>query len=235
MINDQEIKNLISQYASNPKTYIKIKEILSEFIYHFPSIGFEVYDEDIKGDFYLYLCERLEKIISDYKIQESAQFKTFFYLVLRRHYLNFIQSRKKNFKTLPIEEAEKIIHEPEENKNLEKISLLFASLTPFQRLILKLRCPDFLMPEDFFELGKFFNKPPSELFSKIDIILEDIRKKEEKRTRILSSKKQSQQSEENIPVASPKAIALFLGVKPNNVSKWLLEIKKTAKAEKNVS
>lgn len=233
MINDQEIKTLIHEFNQNGSNYAKIKEILSELIYHFPAIGFEVYHEDIKGDFYLYVLDRLPKILSGYQPREGAQFKTFFYLVLRNQYFNFVKARKPEKKTLPIEEREIPVGERDEGNqaDLEKISLLFASLPPKYRLILKLRCPEFLLPEDLFALGREFQKDPAELLKKLDLILKDIYRQEKKISLSAGRKDEDKSVSKKVGLATPRAIAEFLGVKANLVSKWLMEIRKIAEIQ----
>jgi len=216
MICDEEIKKLILSYQKTGENLPKIKELLSEFIYHFPAIAFETYHEDIKGDFYLYFLDRLEKTLKDYKVFETAKFKTYFYLVLRRHYLNFIQGRKKELKTNPINSNVEAKVKEADSVDLEKISLLFASLPQKYRLILKLRCPDFLLPEDLYLLGREFHKEPAELLKKIDMVLRD------------QAKKENRPARSKVKLASPRVIADFLGIRANLVSKWLVEIKKIA-------
>lgn len=237
MLDDREIKSLILHYQNNKdkdNTFNRIKEILSEYIYHFPAIAFDSYEEDDKGDFYLYISDRLEKILTEYQVQENCLFKTYFYLVLRRHYLNFIKSstREKKWKTESIKEetvSYQDKNKEDENNDLEKVSLLLASLPPFYRLILKLRCPDFLSPEDFLEIEKYFHLKPGEMIEKLNIILEDIREKEQKRIQFLSAKTKSPKNPYRFfPIASPQAIAKMLNIYPRQVSKWLFEIKKIA-------
>jgi RNA polymerase sigma factor (sigma-70 family) len=234
MWKDIEIKNAITKFQQQGNNFEKIRETLSQFIYHFPAIGFDVYDEDIKGDFYLYINDRLKSILAKYRVQEKALFKTYFYLVLRRYYLNFIQSRKTPSYTTGVDENYLTFDEDdflEKKVKLEKISLIFSSLPPKYRLILKLRCPDFLLPEDLHAIGKEFNKDPAKLIAKMDIILNDIARKEKKR-----SKNSAAGLSSPVPVASPRAIAGFLDVRPNLVSKWLVQIRKTLEgAVPNVS
>ena len=174
MIEDREIKDWIHLYQESGEGLSRIRETLADMIYQFPAIGFEVYDHDVKGDFYLYVSDRLPKILESYVPRENARFKTFFYLVLRRQYLNFIKTRKQKIRETPLNEDLPCENREEEKaKELEKISLLFASLPPKYRLILKLRCPDFLCPEDFLDLGREFGKKPSELLETVGIILEE--------------------------------------------------------------
>ncbi len=218
MLNDKEVKKFINHFQKTQKGFEKIKEILSNFIYQFPAIAFECYDDDIKGDFYLYVLDRLKKTISNYKIQNKSQFKTYFYLVLRRFYLNFIHSQNENkTESLPNEIKDEKPCISEKIEDLEKISLALAALPPKLQLILKLRCPDFLLPEDFFALGNEFKKDPTYLLDRVKIIFEDIKKKEKNRF--------NKKNKQEILLSSPKAIGDFLEIKANKVSKWLLKIK----------
>lgn len=224
MIEDKVLKENIEKFQNNEDCFDKIKELLSEFIYHYPSFAYEVFDEDIKGDFYIYVLDRLEKIILSYKIQENTKFKTFFYLVLKRQYLNFIKTQKHKPEQLGLEDEWAFYSEnfPEKLIKLETVSMIFASLSPKYRLILKLHCPDFLLPEDLFEIAKEFKKTPASLLENIDIILNDIARQEEKYSKSFYTK-----LNKKIPLTSPKAIAAFLEVKPNQVSKWLLQIRRS--------
>lgn len=222
MFDDNEIKILIHTYQNTGSGLQKIKEVLAEFIYHFPAIGFDVFDEDKKGDFYLYISERLHRILEKYKIQENSTFKTYFYLVLRRHYLNFIKttSQKVPEKKVDLEKSYVYWEEdfPDKKFRLEQISMIFASLQPKERLLLKLRCPEFLQPEDMKDISKHFNIAFSVLLKRIDIIFNDLAKKEDKNR---SSKNLS------MSVTSPRAIGKFLDVKAQLISKWLFNIRKT--------
>ncbi len=218
-VEDKEIKQWIVTFQETNQGFDKILEALADLIYQFPAIAFEVYHHDIKGDFYLYVSERLEKILKSYQPLEKAKFKTFFYLTLRRHYFNFIKARKPKIEEVPLEEE--ILSAPEEKqrvKELEKISLLFASLPPKYQLILKLRCPDFLAPEDFLALGKEFNQKPSTFIQNIDVILEEAAK-----------------NHPQLALVSPRTIAHFLGVKASLVSKWLFNIKEMAQNQLGAS
>jgi len=213
MAEDREIKDWIITFQQTGQGLERIREELADLMYQFPAIAFEVYDHDVNGDFYLYVSDRLEKILGSYTPLENARFKTFFYLALRRQYLNFIKTRKPKIQETPLTEEipASLSQETEKAAELEKISLIFASLSPKYRLILKLRCPDFLCPEDFLALGKEFNKKPSELIENVGMILEEAAEKHP-----------------GLALVSPRTIARYLGIKAAQVSKWLFYIRETA-------
>lgn len=219
MINDKAIKSLISHYQKGTQNFPKIAEMLGEFIYHFPAFGFDVHHEDIKGDFYLYISERLPKIIEQYQPSNRAQFKTFFYLVLRRHYLNFITGSPRLLPSEPLSHEDQYYSDDcllDKEIKLEKITLLFASLPQRYRLILKLRCPEFLLPEDIFALSREFSHPPHVLLSRLPQLF----------SHPTAPDPASKGPIKTTAPTSPRVIASFLDIKANQVSKWLVEIKK---------
>ncbi len=52
------------------------------------------YEHDIKYDFYALVASMIEKIVSRYKKQKNASFETWFYIVLKRAFFNFLNKQK---------------------------------------------------------------------------------------------------------------------------------------------
>ncbi len=92
-IPDVKIKSNIQQIQNGNKSlYQETVKILSPYIYNFPRIVFSA-DSDLCGDFYEYVFVRLEKILMAYR-ETEAKFVTWFTVVLRNRYFNFIRERK---------------------------------------------------------------------------------------------------------------------------------------------
>jgi len=69
-----------------------IVALLSPYIYNYPRIVFGS-DSDRCGDFYEYVLQRLDRILVSYH-ETEAKFVTWFTVVLRNRYLNFLRERK---------------------------------------------------------------------------------------------------------------------------------------------
>jgi len=205
-MEDQKIKEIIRKYKEEKIDFKTVLENLSDFIVNFPKIGFSVFDEDICSDYYVYVLDRLPKIIKDYNENENATFKTFFYLVLRRQYLNFIKQYNKN------QDKKEYINENLCYEDLTNIKIttkevinILSKLDNKSRLLIKLRFPQFLVSEDFFELSKEFKKEPTFFLERLEIILD---------------------SDTPVP---PRIIAKFLEIDVKIISKNLFNIKEKIK------
>ncbi|MFW6139049.1 MAG: RNA polymerase sigma factor [Spirochaetota bacterium] len=94
-IPDRKIKKLIQVYKNGDNNaYLKVVDLLSAYVYHYPRMVYSV-DHDICGGYYEYILARLKKILSGYT-ESEAQFITWFTVVLRRRYLNFIREKKQD-------------------------------------------------------------------------------------------------------------------------------------------
>ena len=90
-IPDHEIKKAVACYKKgDEKSYTNIVNMLSEYIYNYPRIVFGS-TPDISGDFYEYVLQRLRNILLGYR-ESNALFSTWFTVVLRNRYLNFIRA-----------------------------------------------------------------------------------------------------------------------------------------------
>lgn len=98
---------------------------------------------DVKHDFYAHIISKIDKLISFYKEMPNAKFTTWFNLVLKREFYNFISKIKKkdDFESFQINEA--IINYPvitqpfSEKKN--NMSINFTSLTEKEKNVIALK------------------------------------------------------------------------------------------------
>ncbi|MBN1899590.1 MAG: hypothetical protein JW827_12500 [Spirochaetes bacterium] len=94
-INEDKIVKLVRDYQKDRENQIMIEIIqqTSQMIYNYPKIVFHRNEDDC-SDYYLYLVQRLDKIILTYD-PAKATFQTWFNVVLRSRYINWIKKRKK--------------------------------------------------------------------------------------------------------------------------------------------
>ena len=103
MINDKKIKTLIISYNQNSSMALldSIKKKLSLYIYYYPIKSY-CQTEDIGAEFLTNILNELPHIISKYE-PSSATFLTWFLIVLRNRYYNFIKKKREmELKTLPM-------------------------------------------------------------------------------------------------------------------------------------
>jgi len=95
-IPDEKIKSYVQRYNTGEiDIYPSIIELLSLYMYNYPRIIYHR-EEDTCSDFYEYMLNHLKSILHLYK-KGNAKFLTWFTVVLRNRYLNFIrESKKKN-------------------------------------------------------------------------------------------------------------------------------------------
>jgi RNA polymerase sigma factor (sigma-70 family) len=92
-VPDAKIKKSLRFYQRGDETKLHdILTLLSPYIYHYPRIVFHT-DGDRCGDFYVYMLGRLNGILHSYH-ETDAKFLTWFTVVLRNRYLNFVRERK---------------------------------------------------------------------------------------------------------------------------------------------
>lgn len=96
---EEKVSNLILQFqkTSDKETLKQIIKGVSDMIYNYPLLVFHKGMDDC-SDFYIYLIERLEKLIKKYNPALSA-FNTWFNIVLKSQCINWLNSKankKKN-------------------------------------------------------------------------------------------------------------------------------------------
>ncbi len=67
---------------------------LSTYIYYFPKLAFRVGDEDLLAEFYLYVFERMDKVLEKFDSKMSG-LSTYLGIRLRTYWLNFITHKSK--------------------------------------------------------------------------------------------------------------------------------------------
>ncbi len=95
-VNEKKIINIIEQLRldnSNKSNWRKLIEELSIMIYNYPRIVFNA-SEDYCSEFYIYVIERLQNFILKYNVKKSS-FNTWFNIVLKSHYLNWVKINNK--------------------------------------------------------------------------------------------------------------------------------------------
>ena len=91
-ISDTKIKECMRSYQSGETAvFSNIVQLLSLYIYNYPRIVFAV-DPDCCSEFYEYMLSRLRKVLNSYR-ETDAKFTTWFTVVLRSRYINFIRER----------------------------------------------------------------------------------------------------------------------------------------------
>ena len=179
-IDDKQIKELIAKYQQSGEGFEDIARILSDYIYNYPRLRFRQ-GEDVCGDFYLYFFERLEKALQKYSKQECL-FITWLSVVLRRYYLNWVQSEgaqeSKTYLYLEgfpdggeLYQAVDFENPLVREDSRENIEALFGDLPKKVRIVMKLYYFDYFRGEDLREAHKAFSQPMSLLMSKYDAIL----------------------------------------------------------------
>ena len=92
-ISDIKIKECMRSYQSGDiAVFSSIVRLLSLYMYNFPRIVFAA-DPDCCSEFYEYMLRRLRKVLNSYR-ETDAKFTTWFTVVLRSRYINFVRERK---------------------------------------------------------------------------------------------------------------------------------------------
>lgn len=102
MIDDVPLRDAVLRYQISRSREIlsSVQAMLASYIYHYPrKVHHRGHDE--ASEFYLYVFERLERIILKYEDQ-GYKFTTWFTAVLRNHYLNFLRASDDSAETLPL-------------------------------------------------------------------------------------------------------------------------------------
>ncbi|HEB32930.1 MAG TPA: sigma-70 family RNA polymerase sigma factor [Spirochaetes bacterium] len=90
---DSRIKEAVKLYKKgDEKSYTLLIEMLSNFIYNYPRVAFGM-SVDTCGDFFEYVLTRMKAILNGYR-ETDVKFITWFTVVLRNRYLNFVRGKK---------------------------------------------------------------------------------------------------------------------------------------------
>jgi len=90
-VEDEKIKEMLRSYKVKGDNLSSIIEYLSSTIYSFPYLTSGM-DKDACSDYYEYILVRMEKILAGYS-QMDCKFLTWFMVVLRRHFYNWIKHK----------------------------------------------------------------------------------------------------------------------------------------------
>lgn len=218
--NDELTKELVLNYQTKIHTLDEVENVLALMIYNFPLIQFGVKEKDILSDFYTYFLERFDKVLNNYRPRENTMFKTYFYFALKRHYINFTKSMRRNI-ILELQDMTEFMdsrmeYAEDNSDNDEKIKQCIESKMKQKDLIfLKLFYPEMLTKEDCYFLGEKMGISFLEVINRLEILLEDIFDK-------------SQKSHTKIRRASAKSVGSFLGWPAHKVTKKLSGLRKRA-------
>jgi RNA polymerase sigma factor (sigma-70 family) len=202
-IPDSEIKSCLYKYrAGDKKSYSAIIELISPYIYNYPRVIFSS-SSDCCGDFYEYILSRLDKILNLYR-ESDAKFITWFTIVLRNRYLNFVRERMSGDKVREHTDVLSLDQSSEgspalydligDGKNyLEQDKLNFDALidgilrklNERQRIFFHLYFIETLRPEDVSFLSISLQRPVREVLYGIDLLRNAMLKKYEVRGRVL--------------------------------------------------
>jgi RNA polymerase sigma factor (sigma-70 family) len=191
--------------------------ILSPYIYNFPRVVFGA-DSDRCGDFYEYIFRRLEKILEGYR-QTEAKFVTWFAVVLRNRYLNFLRERKLNpgpdsgFGLISLDyrganeqslhnliaEGRDFVHSTQESYD-GLIERILKELIPRQRVFFHLYFIEAIRPDDALFLSVTLSRSIRETLSGLNRLKESIvtryRRRQSKLERLNMLYRQILQSQE---------------------------------------
>ncbi len=171
-IPDGEVKRLIRAWRNGDKSaFEKIKNLTAEYVLNFPLVVYGQ-DEDTCHDFYLYVLERLEGIISRYKEIDGVKFQTWFTRVLSNQYKNFVsyaRTREYEFEKVGLESGEGAVLwlieeklEPPVEK-FGEIHRVFSKLSIRERVVLKLTYGFELSSDELLAVSKFTGKNYSDV------------------------------------------------------------------------
>ena len=196
-INDAEVKRYIKQYKrGEEKAYWTLVDMISEYIYNYPRIVFGA-DPDGCSDFYEYILIRLRDIIVRFR-DTGAKFVTWFTVVLRNRYFNFLRESKKRY--ILREQTDILSFDFERGQfsdlyNLfgdsrdysassqqlfeELVDTIIRDLGDRQRVFFHLYFIETLRPEDIGFLSIYLEKSPREVLAGIDEVRNSITRRYE--------------------------------------------------------
>lgn len=92
-LNDRKIRQLIGNLREHPAESLspdleELKRETGMYIYSFPAMAYRK-DRDTCSEFYLFVLERLEKVLASFPLGAEVRFKTWFNYVLRNQFHNF--------------------------------------------------------------------------------------------------------------------------------------------------
>jgi RNA polymerase sigma factor (sigma-70 family) len=202
-IHDSTIKNMIRSFQrGDSRCYNDIVDTLSSYIYNYPRIVWNS-DSDRCGDFYEYIFRRFRKIILSYN-ETEAKFVTWFTVVLRNRYLNFIREMKNRDSedcdsgTISLDyqygKSQSLHNVIAEKKNFlssdcelfdRLVAKVVGNLNPKQRVFFHLYFIDSLRPEDVAFLSLTLNMAVRETMMNVTRLKESVVRKYAKKHAVL--------------------------------------------------
>ncbi|MBN2322646.1 MAG: sigma-70 family RNA polymerase sigma factor [Spirochaetes bacterium] len=202
-INDSRIKGLIREYRDGDGyAYKKLVEMVSSYIYNYPRIVFGA-DEDRCGDYYEYVLVRLRGIIDRFR-DTGVRFTSWFTVVLRTRYFNYIRESRKGYilregvSRLSLDfESDRYsgLHNligdgrdyscSESGRYEEIVDMIVRELNDRQRVFFHLYYLDTLRPEDVGFLSIYLGNTPRETLEGIDRVRSTMVRRYEQRHRLL--------------------------------------------------
>lgn len=99
-LNDLRIRQLITCFREDPAEGLSgalegLKREIGLYIYSFPAMAYRK-NRDVCSDFYLFVLERLDKVLASFPMDADVRFKTWFNYVLRNQFHNFSYYQNRN-------------------------------------------------------------------------------------------------------------------------------------------
>jgi len=189
-VPDRRIKDTVKRFNSgNIECYKSIVELLSPYIYNYPRIVYRQ-DVDTCGEFYEYMLNRLRNVLAGYT-ESEAKFTSWFTVVLRNRYLNFVRSRSivknRTWENIPLDDCEEKPHglynvlsdgRDYGRKKFEKyeqlIDKVVRNLREKHRIFFHLYFIEALRPEDIGFLSIALDRNVKETITGITVIRESV-------------------------------------------------------------
>lgn len=202
-IPDGKIKACIQTYQQGDRAVFReIVHMISPYMYNFPRIVFAS-DPDCCGEFYEYMFVRLEKILKSYR-DTGAKFVTWFTVVLRSRYVNFMREKPRgssgahdcsvislDYRNGNRQSLYTVIAERRDFIRSdyawydELVERIVTRLNPKQRVFFHLYFIDSLRPEDVVFLSVTLDRPIREVMKSIDSLKEAVVYRYERKSRSL--------------------------------------------------
>ena len=186
------LKGFIRDYKDgDEKAYAAVVDMISVYIYNYPRVVFGA-DPDRCGDFYEYIFVRLRDIIKQYN-DTGAKFVTWFTVVLRNRYFNYIRESRKEYILREGVDLLSLDYESGRFSGLYSlvgdkrdynccsclayerlVDTIVRNLNDRQRALFHLYYVETLRPEDVGFLSIYLGRPPKAVLEGIDEIRNSI-------------------------------------------------------------
>ncbi len=119
-LNLNLIQEYVINYQINRDKNLKEKIIqgLSRYLWHYPQLAFKIRSSDTLSDFYIYVYERIDKVLDNYQ-SDISKLSTYLAVRLKTYWFNFCKQQKvrqkKSLMDYPLEESILLRKEKKEN------------------------------------------------------------------------------------------------------------------------